>query len=236
MAAGRRNFQGPFGKILTLDVGKIRQMLLRSPGLPGRSGRQRSCAGQVIHEALHICHAIDGQALGKGRLQGVFQRHIQLLHPAFPGRQGHGQHTPYPADLALQAQLSQECAGVFGQAHTAIGSQNAQQNGQVVEGSGLFGSGRGQIQGNPADRKFEAAVLDGGPHPFPGFLHRSVRQTHHVKARQTVGDIAFHADLIALDAPEAQRADPAQHGRPSLLFCLSYYILWQKAILTVLFA
>ena len=73
----------------------------------------------------------------------------------------------------------------------SAGGQDSHQHGQVVEGPRLFQMSGSQIDGDPADGKGEAAVLDGGPDPFPGLADGGVGQADYREGGQTAGQITF---------------------------------------------
>lgn len=73
--------------------------------------------------------------------------------------------------------------------------------------------GRGQVDGDAADREGETAVFDGGPHPLPGLIDRRVGQAHDGEGGQTAGQIALHRDRVAGDAVQTEGTYIVDHGK-----------------------
>jgi hypothetical protein len=111
----------------------------------------------------------------------------------------------YTPQSAGQTQLTDEGGIVrqFGQ--IAACRQNAHKDGQIIDGSGLFLSRRGQIHGDPADGELGPAVFDGGTDALPRFPHGRIGQTYNIKCRETSGEEAFRADFISGNSVQTQR-------------------------------
>ena len=90
----------------------------------------------------------------------------------------------------------------------------------------LFQVCRSQIHRNSADRKAEPTAFCSSTDPFPGLLHRRIRQAHNVKTRQTAGNITFRCDQTAPDTGDTQclhAADQLLH--PLAEMFIGYYII-----------
>ena len=76
-------------------------------------------------------------------------------------------------------------------------------------------TGRSQINGDPADGERKTAGLCRSTDTLPGFLDGSVGKTHDIKARQTVGNVAFGDHAAALDSRNRKAAHGADHNNPT---------------------
>ena len=215
--AGGGDLQRPLHVLLPLHIGKVRQ----------RGGKALHCGWlsrghcllppQMAQQLPHILHRVNRKPLGKGGLGGVFRRDIQLLHAGALGGQGHGQGAGHRAQRAQQGQLAEKGAVLPGLLDFPGCGQNAHEHGQVIDGARLFLISRGQVHGHAAHREAEAVVLDGGPHPLPGFLHGGIGQAHDLKAGHAVGDIHLHSHAVAAHAADAEALYAGKHSWPSCL-------------------
>ena len=172
----------------------------------------------------HRLHAVDRQSVGQRGLRRVFRRDVQLLHAKLPRRQRHRQHAAHRPQLAFQTQLAEEGALRLRQTDQLAGRENAEQDRQIVERTGLFRARGREVQRDPADREAEPAVFHRRAHALPRLLDGGVRQADDLKSRQPVRDITFHRDLIAPDPIQSHRPYPAEHTHvPSLVFSVSYH-------------
>ena len=222
VSACRRNLKRPLDVLLPLDIAEIRQLRvvpLRSPRLLRRNGRR---AGQVRRERRNAFHTVDREPFGKRRLRRVFLRDIERLDSELLCRQRHRKNARNRTQLSFQTQFTQKRAGLLRKLYKPRRLQNAEQDRKIVKRSGLFGARRGEIERNPADRKFVAAVLDGGAHTLSCLLDRSVRQPHHVKTGQSVCDIAFHGDFVSVQPAQPHRANMTHH-KPQPSSCVFLY-------------
>ena len=96
-----------------------------------------------------------GQSLRQGGFSGIVRRDEEGADAGVPGGQGHGQHAGDGPDFPVQAQLSQKGTVRRGPANLPGCTEDAQENGKIVVGSRLFQIGRGQVDGNAADGKFQ---------------------------------------------------------------------------------
>ena len=101
---------------------------------------------EVGQKLLHGLHGVDGQALGQRGLGGVFRRDVELLHARPGGGHGHGEHPGDGAQGAGQGQLPHEGGPFVRGIDVALGGQDAQEDGEIVDGA-LQGSGGGQPTG-----------------------------------------------------------------------------------------
>ena len=211
VAACGGHLQGTLDILLSQHILEVQQVFRLGRRLPQGIWRQHTLAIEGLRQLPHIADAVDHGTSGESRLGGIFIRNKQGLHALVSGRQGHGQDAGYRPQLAVQTQLTDECAVRTGTAHAAGGGEDAQQNGKIIVGAAFLQAGGGQIDGDAADRKGQAAGLGRGADTLPGLLDGGVGQTDDVKGRKAVGNIAFGHDIDAPDAGDAQGADTADH-------------------------
>ena len=180
-------------------------------------------------ELPHVLHAVDGQSVGKGGLGTVVRRDVQRLEAQPCGGQRHGQHAGHGTQRAGEAQLPQKRRVPRQGADLLRRRQYPQQDGQVVDRALLPHPCGSQIHRNAADGELRPAVFHRRPDALAGFLHRRVRQPHHVKPRQPAGEKALHRHLVAGDTRQTQRAHRDHHGhRPLHLNSIALCIVPQK--------
>ena len=223
MAAGCRNLQCALRVLLPLHIRKVRQKLPFRLRLPARGRFHRLLAREMRRQLPHRLHAVDRQSVGQCGLCRVFRRDVQLLHAEFPRRQRHRQHAAHRPQLAFQTQLTEERALRLRQADQLAGRENAEQDRQIVERTGLFRARGREVQRDPADREAEPAVFHRRAHALPCLFDGGVRQADDLKARQPVRNITFHRDLIAPDSIQPHRPHPAEHTHVPSLSQLEYY-------------
>ena len=205
------DLQGPLHLLLALHLCQVGTVDGGCPRRPGRGRGDGLCPGEVADQLGHVPDGIDGGPLRQGGFGGVLLRDIQGGDPLPLGGQGHGQHPGAGPQLSGEGQLPQKGTVPVWEHDLSAGGQDADQHGQVIEGPHLFQVGRGQIDGDPADREGEAAVLDGGAHPLPGLVDGGVWQTYHSESGQPAGQVAFGGHRIAGDSLEPQRTDRSYH-------------------------
>ena len=205
VAARGGDLQRPLGLLLSLDLAEVGAGTDGGGGYPRLRRGDESLPPQVGGQLPEMADGIDGQSPGQRGLRCVVGREVEGGDARPLCRQRHGQHAADGAQLTGQGQLTQE-GGVLlsGEGQLPACGQNAHQNGQVVDGAHLFPVGGGQVDGDAGHGKIEAAGLDGGAHPFPGFLDGGIGQTHHVKGGQTAGQGALGADRIAGNSLQTQ--------------------------------
>ena len=214
MSPGGGHLQRPFAPLLSFHVSIVQVGPLRRGRCPHRGRFHPLFPPQMGRQLPDVLHRVHRQTVGQGGFSGIGGGQIQRLDARVPGRHGHGQYALHRPQAPLQAQLPQKRRRLPWQFDAVRGRQNAQQNGQIIDGAGLFGARRGQIQRNAADGKAETAVFHRGPDPVPCLLDGGIGQAHHIKSRQAVGNIAFHLDLVAVETRQTQGADAAQHTVP----------------------
>ena len=78
-------------------------------------------------------------------------------------------------------------------------------------GSGLFQIRGSQIDGNAAGGKGQPRIFGRGTNSLPGLLHRRIRQSDNIKARQAVGNIALGYHAVPSDTGDTQGLYTADH-------------------------
>ena len=212
VAAGSGDLQRPLHVLLPHDVGKVRQGTALPSRLPAGLRGHGFLSAEMCQQLRHVLHGVDLHAVGQGRLRRVVGGHEQLADAQPGGGQRHGQHARHRAQRAAETQLAQKGRVLRQRAYLLRRRQNAQQDGQVVHRALLAHTRRSQIHGDAADGELLPAVLHRRPDALAGFLHRRVRQTHHVEGRQSAGDNALHRHLVARDARQTQRPHRDHHG------------------------
>ena len=219
MAAGRSDFQDPFGFGLALDFGKIDvvigQVRVRQCG-PG--GLQRLLARQMAGDVAESPDAIDRKVRAEQGFGGIVPADEDRLHPLGRPFQDHGQDAVHRADATVQGQFTQEeavFAGLFG--NLAARHEDGHGQAQVKTGRILLEVGRRQVDRQAAHGKFIAAVLDGCPDPLFGLFHRRRGQTDQVERRQTVGDVRLDGDDMAVQAQRRRPVDTREHSLTAFL-------------------
>jgi len=81
------------------------------------------------------------------------------------------------------------------------GTQDADEDGQVVQGPDLLHMGWCQVDGDMGKRKGKTAVFDGRTNTLAGFLNGSIGQTDGIVGRQCAAcDIHLNVDLESIQA------------------------------------
>ena len=197
MPARCRYLQRALDVFLSLHVGKVRQML-RNRLYLRRGGRlYLKLAAQKAQKLVDIFHGVDAYPLGKGRLACVIRRDEEFFHAAASRRYCHGQRAVDRTQLTAQRELTDKGAILPRLVDISVGGQYPDKHRQIVERARLFLVRRGKIYRHAADRKAAAVIFYRGSDALARLLDRGIRQTHHVKGGQTVGDIHLQQHLIA---------------------------------------
>ena len=159
----------------------------------------------------NVRHAVDRQPLCQRGLRGVVRRDEQSADPGVPRSQRHGQHAGNTPERAGETQFPDERRILRRCGQLPCGGQQTHKNGQVIDGACLFGSRRSEVHRDPADGKLGSAVFHRSPHPFAGFPHGGVRQTHDVKGGQAAGEKALGSDLISGNAGQSKGTHGSDH-------------------------
>ena len=93
----------------------------------------------------------------------------------------------------------------------AAGAQQRQQQRQIIDRAFLFNRSRCQIDGDAADGVGIAGVFQRRTHAVTGFPHSRVRETYHIKARQTLRQIRLHLHHKAVNPAKAHAFETGKH-------------------------
>ena len=215
MAARRGDEQGPFRRLLPLDLPEVRL----HPGrlaFQVRQGRrhrgQGLPAGQVLHHLGQVLRGIGLDPLDHRGLRPVLPGDDQG-QTRLPGSLGHGQHPPGRFQTAVQGQLPEEQMPFQGlRGKQALGRQDAHRRRQVEAGAILAHVRRRQIDGDAIAGVFVAGVLDRGPDPVLALFHRGLGQAHGGKVRQPRRQVDLHLHQVGVHPLEGAALHPRQHG------------------------
>ena len=215
MPARGGDLQRPLGLALALDVAEVLgELAAADQRLIGHGAQRRDgqIAGQVAYRLQQGRRGKYLRALDAADLPGVLRGQQEALHAPLHHGDHHRQRAAHGPDAAVQRQLAEHAQAVqrllVDHAHAA---EYAQGDGQVEGGALLLQVRRGQVHDQPFRREAEAAVLHRRAHPFPGFLHRGVRQADDLKQHHAVGHVHFHFNGEALDAGKTAAGDIGKH-------------------------
>ena len=221
MPACRRNFKGALCIFLPFYILEVQKLLCFVLRLPDGRGIDRRLAGQVRGQLPDVLYAVDGQTASQRGLARVILRDVQLLIAEPLRGQRHRQDAGNGAQRPLQTQLTEERAAFLRKLYLLGGSQNRQEDRQIVERAGFLRTRRSEVHDDAADREPEAAVFDRGAHAFARLLDGRVRQTDQIERRKPRTDVAFRLHLISVDAGQAEREHFTEHLHPSAFFFAS---------------
>ena len=203
MAACRRNFERPFGVLLSLDLAEVGvktlaalEKTLQIDPLRGNVDN----IGQKINGLVQMGHRDDVNPLNDRGLAGILLRHHHPGQILSAGGEDDGQHPRHRPHPTVQGEFAdQQIAAQLEVRDGAAGRDDAYRNRQIIAGAGLAQIGRGQVDRNPVGRELIAAVFDRGLDPILALAHGGLRQTHRGKGRQTKGDIDLDLHQESVD-------------------------------------
>ena len=178
-------------------INRLRQDGLFALQMPGKLG--------------HVAHGIYCKSFANTGLRRVLRGNKQFPASCRISGHRHGKNPRCRTKPPLQTQFPDKTGCLRRLRELSGSAQNADQNGKVIDRSFFSQIARSQIDGNPPLWKCKAAVFDGGAHSVPGFPHRRVRQTHHVKLRKSAAEIALAKHLLSLDSHDAARLNICNH-------------------------
>ena len=211
MSACRCDLQCTADVFLPLYIREIRKSRLTQLRHRRSSRRNLFFASQVFQQLLQIVNRNHGNILCESRFRCVFFRHEECSDSCPLCSHCHRQCTRDRAQLACQGELSEKSAVLRDLFQILRGREDADQQRQVINRTGLFLVGRCKIHRHAADRKLKAVVFDRGPYTLSGFFDSGVRESDDIEGRQSGRDIHFHADFITADSADAETPDPGKH-------------------------
>ena len=215
VAAGRGQQQGPFDRLLALDLPEIQVVVRRQvAGFFRRSHirPQGLAAGQEFHQLGEMIGGKNFEALDHRGLPGVVPGDDQG-QAGLAGGQGHGEDAPGGLQAAVQGQFPKDevlLQALLG--HDPLGRQDAHGHRQIKAGALLADVGRRQIDGDAVAGEFIAGVLQGGPDPVLALLHRNLGQAHGGEVRQARGQVHLHLHQVGIHSPQGAAVHSGQHA------------------------
>ena len=146
----------------------------------------------------------DLDAAAQPCLLNPFGRQDDTADPP-PGQGGHHwQGAGNWPQLTAKRQFS-ENGPPAGRADLLRSDEDSERNREIERRPALAQLGRGEIHGYPPGRVLVAAVADGAPDPFTGFLQGGVGQADDRESRQSGSDVHLDTDKAAVEAVQSGR-------------------------------
>jgi hypothetical protein len=198
--------------LLALDLGEIAGAagVFTGGGAVGGDAAGLGCKlGLSREEAVGFVerlYGVDREAFDKGRLRGGGGWKENATLPEIPGKQGDGQGAAHRPRCARQTEFAgDQIVREVIDLQLACGVENAEGDGQVVDGTLLPEVARRQVDGRPGTRHVEPAVVQGGEDAILGLLDRGIGQADQ--------DEDGRAGLAGVDLDEHGRGVDALQGR-----------------------
>ena len=217
VAAGDGDLHGAAGEGLALDVGEVLPAggALREEGVAvdAVGGGQR-LPGEQVEGLAEGLGGPDVDALDEGGLVGVGGGDDDGAEAAVAQGQHDGQDAADAPHLAAERQLAHHGHGFQERQFVgAVGGEQGQGDGQVVDGALLAEVGGGEVDGHRGRLQAEAGVAQGRVHAVDALLHRRVRQADDARARLLGGEgVDFDLDGLGADAVHRRRIRFGQHS------------------------
>jgi hypothetical protein len=218
VAAGGRDLERAFGRLLPFDVGQI--------GQTGAGRAHRRLRPRHHLRSLEMIGELDQRArrenidVGRrpGCLRPAFMRADEPV-AARVGRDRRRQRAGHRRDRAVERQLAEhgETLQRVG-GDRAGGGHDAERDRQVVMAAFLRQVGRREIDGDAPGRQRQTRGDERGAHPLARFRHRLVAEPDHVEHDLAARNLHLNVDRTRLNALERHRCHPDDH-RPRLLIC-----------------
>ena len=217
MSAGSCHLCRPPGHRLPFDIRKVGTGGFGFSGNRQDGGqRQDFLAPEVPQYLLHRVGGIDRKVREHRSLGGIGPGDYDAGQSPAAGIRHHREDSVHRAQVPVQREFPHQGQSLGQGRQRPGGTEDSHQNGQVVDGAGLFGVGRGEVHHHPAGREFHATVFHGGAHPVLGFLDGGIGQADDFKTGESPAHIRLHGDGVAGEAGESEAADTGKHdGIPS---------------------
>jgi len=212
VAAGGGDFKRPPGLGVAPDVAEVRALPLRGRGQLVIDPCQRGCAEQM---QAHLAQVVGCEGSNLGVDRGFVGAGCRDHQPTAgcAGGDRHGETAANGAQFASQREFAGKLERFERLDRQLTACREHADGDREIKPAGVFGKiGRGEIDGEAAIGKVEAAMNERGTHPLAAFTDRSLRQTHDVECGQAAPDM----NLVA-GKPEglmAERPDVAPGCRP----------------------
>jgi hypothetical protein len=216
---GHRHLDGPAQRVLPLDLGEIAAGIVPGRGHGARRGhaarqrRQRHLAREKTIRLVERAHGIHGDAFHQRRLlRGAGRKEQAALAEVFR-QQGGGEGATHGTGGAGEAELAgDQVSGQMVGGELAGGAQNAEGDGQIVEGTLLADVARREIDGRARARHVKAAVAERGTDAVLGFLHRGIGQADEDEiGRASLARVDLDEDDFGFDALQRGGVNGRQH-------------------------
>ena len=210
VAAGDGDLDGAAGEGLALDVGEV----LTAGGALGEEGVAVDAVrggGRLAGEEVEgLAEGLDGpdvDAFDEGGLVGVGGGDDDGAEAAVAQGQGDGQDAADAPHFAAEGELAEHGHGVEeGQFVGAVGGEEGQGDGQVVDGALFAEVGGGEVDRHGGGLEAEEGVAQGGVDAVDALFDGGVGQAHDAGAGVFGGEgVDFNLDGLGADAVDCRR-------------------------------
>ena len=223
VAAGCGDLKRALGDVLAADVaevgvvlGSFAEKLLAVDGERLREDVALCGGVEQLADLKQRVDRVDVDAVDDGRLARIGGGDDQVLDACGARRDGNGQHAAHCAQRAIKAKLADqdEVADVL-DGESAVGTQDADGDGQVETGALFFEVGGSEVDGDACGREVEAGVLDGGADAVAGFADGGVGQAYGGEAAVIggldAGEVDLDVDEVGVDTVDGGAARLKEH-------------------------
>ena len=223
VAAGGGDFQGALGDVLAADVaevGLIFDGFVEEEGAVDDEGLGEDVALRRRVEELADFEergdGIDVDAGDDGGFAGVGGGDDEVLDAGGAGGDGDGEHALDGAEGAVEAELAdQDEVGDVFDGESAVGSEDADGDGEIEAGAFFLEVGGGEVDGDAGGREIEAGVLDGGADAVARLADGGVGEADGGEGfliELDAGEVDFYVDDVGVDAVDSGAAGFEEHA------------------------
>ena len=166
---------------------------------------------QVVNQLSQGFYRINFHTVHQRGLGGIYGGHVGGAKTLFPGHPYHRQDAGGVAQSAVEGKFTEKNGRLRGGLCLTGAEQDADGDGQIVGGAGLFQIGWSQVHRDAAHGEFAAAVAHGGANPLFGLLHRGIGQPHNVESGQARGNVGFSLDYLTIQTHDGAGLCSSQH-------------------------
>ena len=192
----RCDLQRPSDILLPFHIREVRQSRLIRLGHGRVSGQNLFFAPKMLQKLLQITDRDHGNILREGRFRRVLFRDEKGSDPRPFGSHRHRQGPGNRAQFSLQREFPDKGAVLRDPLQILRGRENADQQRQVIDRTGLFLVRRGKVHRHTADRKLKTVVFDRSSHTLSGFLDSGVRKSDDIEGRSKTYDAIIRGKNI----------------------------------------